>query len=79
MNILAHISWEARDLECIHGEPRVNLERFDQNDFKKATKQILKNYLLVRDNISVKPRNPCRKLYKKMVRNNYDFEESEAF
>lgn len=65
---LADVVQEALDSGCINVEPRGNLERFVQGDFKMATKQILKNYLRLREYISVETRNPCRKLYKKMTR-----------
>lgn len=70
---LADVFATAQQEGCILVEPRGSMERFVNGDFKMATKQILKNYLRLRQYIDTDKKS-CSKLSNKVTRKVKRFE-----
>jgi len=60
----------AEKANCITAKAgaRGSLERFVNGDFKMAARQILKNYLRIRDFIDLSASKQCKRLYNKVTR-----------
>jgi len=60
----------ANNAGCITAKAnaRGSLERFVNGDFKMAARQILKNYLRIRDFIDLEASKQCKRLYNKVTR-----------
>jgi len=64
---LADVVTDAVNMECVVISARGSLERFVNGDFKMAARQILKNYLRLRESISTETRI-CARFYNKLTR-----------
>lgn len=64
---LANVVQKAVDADCTLITARGALERFSFTDFKLAGRQILKNYLRLRESIST-DQKVCKKMHRKITR-----------